>query len=478
MSVNAVKFPKDFLWGSATAAYQIEGGAREGGRGASIWDTFSHTPGRTFNGDTGDIACDHYHLWEGDLDELYRLGVNAYRFSVSWSRILPYGRGDVNEDGLVFYERIINGLIKRNIKPVLTLYHWDLPQALEDEGGWTNRATASAFADYARILARRFGKKIHLWTTINEPWCSAFLGYAAGVHAPGHTNPKEALAAVHHLNLAHGMAISAIREELGEDARVSVTVNLHVVRPEDPNSDKDLRAVETIEALANGAFLGPMLEGVYPHRLREVTAQECDWSFIHDGDCEITRAHLDVLGVNYYSPVLVRACEPGHATRGADGHGDYRATPWIGAKDVEFCVQPGPYTHMGWPIDASGLSELLIGLSRRYQGLALMVTENGAAFADPDHVEDPGGAIHDPQRVAYLHDHIGAVKVALDAGVPVRGYFAWSLMDNFEWAYGYSKRFGIIHVDYETRERRWKDSAHWYSHLVRTGVLPRIDEFV
>lgn len=468
-------FPADFLWGTATAAYQIEGGVNEGGRGPSIWDVYSHTPGRTLGGDTGDVACDHYHRWESDLDELERLGVGAYRFSVSWPRILPAGRGQVNEEGLAFYERIIEGLRARGIAPILTLYHWDLPQALEEEGGWASRSTAWAFAEYARILARRFGERVHVWTTLNEPWCSAYLGYASGVHAPGRQDPAAALAAVHHLNLAHGLAARAIREEIGQEARVSVTLNLHVVRAADPASAGDRRAVEQIEALANGAFLGPMLDGAYPEVLVSMTAPHCDWSFVHEGDLEATRARMDVLGVNYYSPVLVRACEPGAGASGADGHGNSDASPWIGADGVEFLAQPGLHTDMGWPIDASGLSELLMSLSRRYPGLPLMVTENGAAFPDPERVESADERVRDPQRVAYLHDHVAAVADALDQGADVRGYFAWSLMDNFEWAYGYSKRFGILHVDYKTLERTWKDSAHWYSRLARSGVLPGID---
>lgn len=482
MSTRAARrYPASFDWGTATAAYQIEGGVDEGGRGPSIWDTYSHTPGRTQNGDTGDVACDHYHRWRSDLDELEALGVSAYRFSISWPRILPQGRGRVNEQGLAFYEAIVDDLVGRGIRPVVTLYHWDLPQALEDEGGWAVRSTAEAFAEYARVVARRLGERVSVWTTLNEPWCSAYLGYASGVHAPGRQDPNAALAAVHHLNLAHGLAARAIREELGEDAQVSVTLNLHLVRALDPALPADQRAVREIEALANGAFLGPMLEGDYPSLLREITAPYCDWGFVRPGDLDLTRTRLDVLGVNYYSPVLVRACEAGEGQSGADGHGDSQASPWIGAQDVEFVRQPGPYTQMGWPIDASGLTEMLVGLSREYPGQALMVTENGAAFPDPDHADacvDGRRRVHDPLRVAYLHDHIEAVGKALDAGADVRGYFAWSLMDNFEWAHGYSKRFGILHVDYETLERTWKDSAHWFSRLAHTGVLPEVGDAI
>lgn len=466
-------FGPDFLWGSATAAYQIEGAATEGGRGPSIWDTYSHTPGRTLNGDTGDVADDHYHRVDEDVEHIARLGLGAYRFSISWPRVQPGGSGGFNPEGIAFYSRLVDELLARGVKPVATLYHWDLPQELEDDGGWANRDTAYAFAEYARRMARELGTRIDTWTTLNEPWCSAYLGYGSGVHAPGRTEPASALAAVHHLNLAHGLAAAAIREELGADTRISVTLNLHVIRPADPSSADDADAVRRIDALANRAFLGPMLEGAYPADLLADTAGVSDWGFVRDGDVELIHQPVSVLGVNYYSTVTVRRFDGTGEREEADGHGDSAASPWIGVDDVEFVRQPGPTTAMGWNIDPSGMTDLLVSLAEAYPDQELMVTENGAAFED---VVSADGRVHDDRRVAYLHDHVEAVGVAIDRGADVRGYFAWSLLDNFEWGFGYERRFGIIRVDYDTQERLWKDSAHWYRRLARTGVLPAPNE--
>lgn len=467
----SVRFEESFRFGSATASYQIEGGVREGGRGPSIWDTFSHTPGKVDNGDTGDVAVDHYHRWREDVALMRELGLEAYRLSIAWPRVQPGGSGPLNEEGVAFYRGILDALIEAGIEPVVTLYHWDLPQELEDAGGWANRETALAYARYARAMAEELGDRVHVWTTLNEPWCSAFLGYASGVHAPGRSDGADALAAAHHLNLAHGLAIREIREVLPH-ARVSVTLNLHVIRPADPTSDGDLDAARRVDAVANRVFTGPMLEGAYPADLLEDTAGITDWAFVHDGDLEITHQPLSVLGVNYYNPTLVRAARPedADAGTGAAGHRDAEATPFPGTeKHVVFLAMPGPYTEMGWPIDPTGLTELLVSLSRRYPQLPLVVTENGAAF--DDHIADDGG-VHDPQRVTYLRDHVAAVAHAIAAGADVRGYFAWSLLDNFEWAWGYSKRFGIVYVDYATQRRIPKDSARWYSRLARTHALP------
>ncbi|MEU6730486.1 GH1 family beta-glucosidase [Nonomuraea wenchangensis] len=459
-------FPESFLWGTATAAYQVEGAWNEDGRGPSIWDTFSHTPGLVANGDTGDLACDHYHRLESDLDLLAGLGVGAYRFSISWPRVQPGGTGGLNEPGAAFYDRLIDGLLARGIAPVATLYHWDLPQELEDAGGWPARDTALRFAEYARLMGERYGDRVHTWITLNEPWCSAYLGYASGVHAPARTDPAAALAAVHHLNLGHGLAVQALRSTAARDAQMSVTLNLHHVRGV---SEADAAAVRKADALSNLAFLGPMLEGAYPRDLIEATSSVTDWSFVRDGDEATARQPLDVLGVNYYNPTLVRHWDGSGPKETADGHQDGAASPWIACEDVEFVRQPGPYTEMGWNIDETGLTELLLRLDRDYPGLPLMITENGAAFPDP---VGPDGLVHDADRVDYLRRHLSAVAEAIAGGADVRGYFVWSLMDNFEWAHGYAKRFGIVRVDRQTMERTWKDSAHWYRDVVAAGKLP------
>ncbi|MFC3500144.1 GH1 family beta-glucosidase [Micromonospora krabiensis] len=459
-------FPESFVWGSATAAYQIEGAATEDGRGTSIWDTYSHTPGRTLNGDTGDVAADHYHRYAEDLGHIADLGLDAYRFSISWPRVQPGGSGAFNRAGLDFYSRLVDGLLERGVRPVATMYHWDLPQELEDAGGWPVRDTALRFQEYAAGIVEALGDRVHTWTTFNEPWCSAYLGYASGVHAPGRTEPAAALAAVHHLNLAHGLAGRVVRE-LAPAAELSVTLNLHVIRPaSDSAADRD--AVRRIDALANRAFLGPMLDGAYPADLLADTAAVTDWSFVQTGDEKVIAVPLDVLGVNYYSSTLVRAWDGVSPRSDADGHGKSTATPWVGADNVDFLPQPGPYTAMGWNIDPAAFTELLLRLHREYPGQPLMITENGAAFDD---VVEADGTIRDDRRVDYLRRHIAAVAEARAQGADVRGYFVWSLLDNFEWGYGYDRRFGIIRVDYDTQVRTWKQSAHWYQRLAATGKL-------
>jgi beta-glucosidase len=463
------QFAADFLWGSATASYQIEGAATEGGRGPSIWDTFSARPGAVLNGDTGAVAADHYHRVAEDVALMQQLGLQAYRLSIAWPRVQPDGSGAWNDEGIAFYVDLVDRLVAAGIAPVVTLYHWDLPQPLEDAGGWGNRETAYRFAEYARKMAEVLGDKVTVWTTLNEPWCAAYLGYASGVHAPGRTEPAVALAAVHHLNLAHGLAATAVREVLGDSAQVSITLNLHVTRA-DSGSPEDVAAKRQIDTVANEVFLQPLLEGRYPEEVRAQTAHLTDWSFVQDGDLELIRVPVDLLGVNYYATGRVRRGTPavGDGTPGPDGHRSAEVSPWVGCDDVEWLPLPGPYTAMGWNIEPEGLTELLLDLHRRYPGLPLAVTENGAAFADE---VSQDGRVHDLPRVEYLHDHIDAVGAAMDAGADVRGYFVWSLMDNFEWAYGYDRRFGIIRVDYPTGERTLKDSALWYRDLVATRTI-------
>ncbi|MBO2448847.1 beta-glucosidase [Actinomadura barringtoniae] len=441
-----------FLWGTATAAYQIEGAASEDGRAPSIWDTFSHTPGKTLNGDTGDVACDHYHRWREDVAAMAELGIDAYRFSISWSRVLP--GGELNRKGVDFYSRLVDELLESGIAPVATLYHWDLPQALEDAGGWPERDIAFRFADYAAAIGAELGDRVHTWTTLNEPWCAAFLGYGSGVHAPGRTDRADSLAAAHHLNLGHGLAVRALREVVAPSAQMSVTLNLHHLRGEP-------EAVRRVDAVANRIFLGPMLGGGYPADLFADTAAITGWSFVREGDEDLIAAPIDFLGVNYYQPSLV---VPGDGTPGADGHAAGEGSSFPGCEDIAFLPQEGEHTAMGWVVDASGLEELLLRLHREYPGTPLMVTENGAAFDD----ELVGGRVADERRIAYLQEHTAAAARAAAAGADLRGYFVWSLLDNFEWSYGYSRRFGVIHVDYATGRRTWKDSAAWYRDFLRT----------
>ncbi|GAA3712796.1 GH1 family beta-glucosidase [Streptomyces tremellae] len=464
----ALTFPPGFLWGTATASYQIEGAAREDGRTPSIWDVYSHTPGRVLNGDTGDVADDHYHRWREDLDILADLGVGAYRFSVAWPRVQPTGSGPANAKGIDFYSRLVDGLLERGIKPVATLYHWDLPQELEDAGGWPVRETAHRFAEYAGIVADALGDRVPTWTTLNEPWCSAFLGYGSGVHAPGRTDAADSLRAAHHLNLAHGLAVRELRDRLPAGAEVSVTLNLHQVRPVS-DSPEDVDAARRIDGTANRVFTGPMLDGAYPQDVRDDTAHLTDWSFVQDGDTALIHQPLDFLGVNYYSPTLV-AHDPQGAEHGSDGHGASEHSPWPAGDGVAFHQAPGPRTAMGWGIDPTGLYDLLVRVGREHPGLPVVITENGAAF--DDRVGDDG-RVDDPERVAYLRGHLSEVHRAIESGVDVRGYFLWSLLDNFEWGYGYSKRFGAVYVDYATQRRIPKSSAHWFGQVARTGTLPR-----
>lgn len=469
---GGLEFAPDFVFGSATASYQIEGAAHEDGRGPSIWDTFSHTPGKTWNGDTGDVADDHYHRWESDLDLMKELGLEAYRFSIAWPRIQPTGSGAVNRKGLEFYSRLVDGLLARGIKPVATLYHWDLPQALEDAGGWPNRDTAYRFEEYAARTVEALGDRVHTWTTFNEPWCSAYLGYGSGAHAPGRTEGAAALAAVHHLNLAHGLAVPEIRRAATNDPELSITLNFHVIRGDHETSPE---AIRRIDALANRAFTSPLLHGRYDDDLLADTAEVTDWAFVRDGDLAQINQPIDILGVNYYSTVSVKMWDGVSPRANADGHKDMGGSPWPGSRDVEFVAQPGPYTDMGWNIAPDGLEELLVHLHEEFPNQPLMITENGAAF--PDRVVDTehGTRVPDADRIDYLNRHFTAAHRAIARGVDLRGYFVWSLLDNFEWGYGYSKRFGIVRVNYETQERIVKDSARWFTEVIRGHRTPDID---
>jgi beta-glucosidase len=467
-ATGAVSFPPGFVWGAATSAYQIEGAVNADGRGLSIWDTFARVPGRVLGGDTGDVAADHYHRWREDVALMARLGLSAYRFSVAWPRVQPAGRGRINRAGLDFYGRLVDELRANGITPVATLYHWDLPQALQNSGGWGRRDTAQRFAEYAALMADALGDRVDVWTTLNEPWCSAFLGHAAGVHAPGDTDPALALRTAHHLLLAHGLGVQALRAALPTAAQVSITLNFAQVRGVDSGSATGAAtadAVRRVDGLANRLFTEPILRGRYPADVQADTSGLTDWSFVQAGDLAAIAAPIDLLGVNYYAPTHVAGREAGREPVAAR-----TPSPWPACETVDFRDPGLPTTAMGWPIDGTGLYDLLVRLHRDYPGVPLAVTENGAAFDDQVNAE---GRVDDDDRVAYLRDHIAACRRAVADGVDLRGYFVWSLLDNFEWAYGYSRRFGIVHVDYPTGTRIPKASAHWYRDVITRHGLAR-----
>jgi beta-glucosidase len=456
-----LRFPPGFVWGVSTAAYQIEGGTDTDGRGRSIWDTFSQTPGAVAGGDTGDVACDHYHRYADDVALLHDLGIPAYRFSISWPRVQAGGRGQVNAAGLDFYDRLVDELLRHDITPLVTLYHWDLPQELQDAGGWPERDTAERFADYAEIVAGRLGDRVRRWTTLNEPWCSAFMGYAKGEHAPGIRDPCQALRAVHHLLLGHGLATRRLRATLPAAAEISIVLNPAAVRPAS-QSEADLAAARAIDGIANRIFLDPLFRGHYPEDVVAATraAGVSDWSYVQPGDLEIINAPLDTLGVNYYAPMVVEAGTP--PAEQSETPSPFPACPGVRMVDL-----PGPRTGQGWPVEAPALIPLLQRMSRE-AGIPLLITENGAAY--PDH-RGPDG-VADPERVSYLHAHLAALHEAITSGVDVRGYFLWSFLDNFEWDWGYAQRFGLVYVDYTTQARVPKDSADWYREVIRRHGLP------
>jgi beta-glucosidase len=448
-------FPAGFVWGTATASYQIEGAVGEGGRGPSIWDTFSHTPGKTAHGDTGDVACDHFHRYGEDIRLLKELGVSAYRFSVAWPRIQPDGKGPANVEGLDFYQRLVDELGDAGITPYLTLYHWDLPQTLEDGGGWRVRDTAERFAEYAAMVHAALADRVPMWTTLNEPYCSAFIGYAEGRHAPGATEGHGALAAAHHLLLGHGLAVKAMRAQQYGDEKFGVTLNMNHVTPA-TDSPQDQAAAVRQELLQNRVFSDPLLAARWPAAEHDVWSPISDFSFRREGDLEIISQPLDFFGVNNYNPTYAK-----HSPS-ADQDLTQRVASDIGV--VENPPAALPRTAMGWPTEPDGLRRLLTWLAAEYPNLPpVYITENGSAYAD---TVDQNGAVHDPDRIEYLDGHLRSVRQAIDEGVDVRGYFCWSLLDNFEWGYGYTKRFGLIYVDYETQQRIPKSSYHWFHKLI------------
>jgi beta-glucosidase len=432
-------FPRDFVWGAATAAYQIEGAAAADGRGESIWDRFCRTPGKVANGDTGDRACDHYHRWPEDLDLMASLGVGAYRFSIAWPRIQPDGRGAANSKGIDFYRRLVDGMLERGITPLATLYHWDLPQRLQDEGGWASREIVDRFTDYAGLVFEGLGDLVDTWITHNEPWVTSFLGYGYGVKAPGVADWSQALAAAHHTLLSHGRVVHAYRTGGGR-GEIGITLDLtHVTG--------DPEAARRLDGHRNRWFLDPVLRGGYPADLVELYEERIGpLEFVQTGDLEEIAAPIDFLGVNFYQPAAVRPSS-------ADGPLALEQVPW-----------DGPRTAMGWTVEPSSLTALLLRLKRDYGEVPLVITENGASYDDPP--LDGQAVIEDPQRVAYLRGHVDAVKRAVEGGVDVRGYYVWSLLDNFEWEHGYERRFGIVAVNFDNLKRTPKRSALWYRDLI------------
>lgn len=447
-------FPDNFLWGAATAAYQIEGGWNEDGKGESIWDRFSHTPGNVLNGDTGDVACDHYHRWREDVALMKSLGLRAYRFSISWPRVLPAGRGQANQAGVDFYSRLVDELLAADIIPFVTLYHWDLPQMLQDEGGWPARATAEAFVEYADLVSRQLGDRVKHWITHNEPWVVAFIGYEQGRHAPGLQSWPAAVMASHHLLLSHGWAVPVIRGN-SAGAEVGITLNYGPAVAASPSA-ADLHAARHHDGYVNRWFLDPLYGRHYPADIVADYAAmdrlpQGGMAFVQPGDLETIATPTDFIGLNYYTRAVVR---------------DESATDNL--PRTVFVAPESEWTEMGWEVYPEGLLETLGRVYFGYRPAKMYVTENGASYSD-----GPGkdGRVRDERRITYLREHFAAAHRALQAGIPLAGYFVWSLMDNFEWGWGYSQRFGVVWVDYETQERILKDSARWYRDVISTNRL-------
>ncbi len=452
--MKVVSFSKDFIWGVATSSYQIEGAWEKDGKGESIWDRFSHTPGKIEDQSTGDIACDHYYRWADDIRIMQRIGAQAYRFSISWPRILPAGRGEVNQKGLDFYSRLVDGLLEADITPFITLYHWDLPQALQDEGGWPARSTAEAFIEYADVVTRHLGDRVKDWTTFNEPFVSAYVGHWEGRHAPGHTDPSENFSAAHHLLLAHGSTLPVIRSNApGADA--GIVLNLV---PQWPASSSLVDRAEAYlwDGIVNRWYLDPLAARGYPADIVQHAEEEhsVSFDFIQPGDMAVIADPIDFLGVNYYTRRIIRS-----TTVPESDNAPQELYP------------PSQPTEMGWEVYPEGLVEVLARLHFDYHFPVIYITENGAAYPDqPDN-----GNVNDQARVDYYDLHLKAVARAIAMGVPVLGYFAWSMLDNFEWAFGYTKRFGLVYVDFETQQRILKSSAHWYRDLIDSRQIEMME---
>jgi beta-glucosidase len=455
--LTRMPFPQGFVWGAATSAYQIEGAAKEDGRGESIWDRFAKSDSRIEDGSSGDVACDHYHRWQEDVALMKKLGIAAYRFSVAWPRVFPSGRPPLNERGLAFYERLVDGLLDRGIVPYATLYHWDLPQALQEEGGWANRSTAQVFVEYADIVSRRLGDRVKHWITHNEPWCASLLGYQVGRHAPGLRDWPAALAGSHHLLLSHGLAVPVLRSN-SPAAQIGITLNLSPVVPAS-HSAEDLDACRYQDGYINRWFLDPLYRAQYPSdmvadylRLGHLASNGL--AFVRDGDLDLVAAQTDFLGVNYYNRTVIRS----------DRIPEAQNRP----RTVSLAPE-SEWTDMGWEVYPDGMFETLLRVHLEYRPPRIYVTENGASYAQKP---DERGRVADAKRVRFLRDHLLAARRAMDSGVPLAGYFVWSLLDNFEWERGYTQRFGITWVDYETQQRIPKDCALWYSQVIAQNAVP------
>lgn len=454
-TADEVSFPDGFLWGAATSSYQVEGAVDEGGRGPSIWDVQCRTPGMVRDGHTGQVAVDHFHRYRDDVTLMKRLGLRSYRFSVAWPRVMPDGVGTVNQVGLDFYQRLVDELLAAGIEPAVTLYHWDLPQALQDAGGWPVRDTARHFADYSVVVYEALRDRVPRWITLNEPWCSSLLGYVDATHAPGHRDATEATRAIHHLLLGHGLALRAMRS-IDRSPDLGITLNLQPIRSAVAEPDAILQdGIRRMDGLRNRVWTEPILRGRYPPDVLEDLAAFGGLP-VEAGDLEIIAQPLDFLGINYYADEILHN-QPGATIAHTPGLVD------VGGAD------PGPdATDMGWPLTPDGLRDLLVTLKVAYPDLPpVYITENGVAYDDPV----LAGAVHDERRIAYLDSHLRALYAAIQEGVDVRGYYQWSVFDNFEWSHGYHKRFGMIHVDYDTQERTPKDSAYWYRDVIARNGL-------
>jgi beta-glucosidase len=445
--MSKLTFPKDFIWGAATAAYQIEGAVKEDDRGESIWDRFSHTPGKIKNGETGDIACDHYHRFKADVALMKKMGLKGYRFSIAWPRIFPTGKGQPNQKGIDFYKALLDELLSQEIDPLVTLYHWDLPQALQDQGGWDNRQTADYFSDYAAYVFDALGDRVKKWLTLNEPSIVSLNGNAIGEHAPGFTDYALAIRVSHHLNLAHAKAIKIYRQS-GQKGEIGATLNLTTVYPAS-DTPEDKAAAWRVDGHNNRWYLDPVLKGAYPQDMLKLYSEKLNAPIIRSGDLELlASAKIDYLGVNYYSRKLVK-----------------NSLDNSFLNHLELRPDGSSYTSMDWEIYPQGLYDLLIQLDRDYHHPRIFITENGAAFND----QLQNNRVDDIDRINYTKAHFTAAYQAIQSGVALEGYYVWSLLDNFEWAHGFSKRFGLIFIDYLTQERIWKESAYWYKDVIKNN---------